>query len=132
MSTNMQNAKNLFAIKESLQAKKVSKKQGSGFANIIRMDKADDWVVDNVEDLSPEVIRDMFLDIGLLKDKTDERKKRKMYEGVDCENSFYIFPKSNYLRTFCYNLNTAKWFDNLIMLLIALNSIKLAADTYFV
>ena len=35
----------------------------------------DDWIVDNVEDLSPEAIRDMFLDIGLLKDKTNKRKK---------------------------------------------------------
>ena len=41
--------------------------------------------MDNVEDLSPGVIREMFLDIGLLKDKSDERKKMKMYEGVDCE-----------------------------------------------
>jgi len=46
----------------------------------------------------------MFLDIGVLKDKTNERKKMKMYEGVDCECSFYVFAKSNVVRTYCYNL----------------------------
>ena len=124
----LQTKTDLLTLKDSVRTKQTPIK---GFTGLIRLDKEKDWIVDNIEDLSQEAIRDMFLDIGVLKDKTNERKKMKMYEGVDCECSFYVFSKSNAVRTFCYNIYTAKWFDNTIMILIALNSVKLAADTYF-
>ena len=73
----------------------------------------------------------MFMDQGLLKDHKNERKKAKMYWGVHCFNSFYVFNKGSKFRDFCYNLQSNKNFDNTVMLLIGLNSTKLAIDTYF-
>ena len=87
--------------------------------------------MDNIEDLDEKTIRDMFMDQGLLKDHKNERKKAKMYMGVACFNSFYVFNKGNQFRDLCFNLQSNKSFDNGVMLLIGLNSAKLAIDTYF-
>lgn len=53
-----------------------------------------------------------------------------MYNGVFCDLSFYVFPKESNFRKFCYNIQSAKWFDNTVMGLISLNSVKLGMDTY--
>jgi len=53
-----------------------------------------------------------------------------MYTGVSCEQSFYLLGKENRCRKSIYLVQSAKWFDNLVMLLIGLNSVKLGADTY--
>ena len=58
----------------------------------------DDLVVDDIEDLDEHTVREIFMDAGLLKDKTNERKKAKMYFGVKCQNSFYVFEKGNKFR----------------------------------
>lgn len=100
----------------------------NAFVNAIN--KADDIIVDDIEDLSKEDIYKYFLDEGILKDTTNKRQEEMMYDGVDCENAFYLLPKNSKFRKFCYIQQTAKWFDNFIMVLIALNSVKLAADSY--
>ena len=86
--------------------------------------------MDDIEDLDAETIREMFMDLAIIKDKTNKRKEDNMYKGVNCDLAFYIFPQTGCFRTFCYNVSHAKWFDNLVMLLIGLNSVKLGADTY--
>ena len=46
-----------------------------------------------MEDLDGEAIREMFLDQGILKDKSNKRKQALLYKGVFCEISFYLFIK---------------------------------------
>jgi hypothetical protein len=60
------------------------------------------------------------------------RKAKNMYKGNYCEVSLYVFNRKNCIRRSCYNLTTSKIFDNSIMLLIFLSSVKLASDTFFI
>ena len=63
-------------------------------------------------------------------------EKKKPYEDkhgntlVYCANSFYLFHKQNKFRLFMYkSINTSLW-DNIVMFLIFLSSMKLAFDSY--
>lgn len=106
-------------------------KKSQGMKGLVNLQHGDDLIVDDIEDLDATTIKEMFLDEGILKDKTNKRKEEKMYEGNFCELSCYLFTKTGNFRRFCYSTQSAKWFDNSIMFLIALNSVKLAIDTYF-
>lgn len=70
------------------------------------------------------------MDEGLIKKKDKEREARLMFLNVECEKSLYIFTKQNKIRQYAYKLYKLKIFDNTIMVLILLASIKLALDTY--
>lgn len=80
--------------------------------------------------MDEKMIREIFMDEGLIKKKDAEREKRLLYQGVFCENSLYLFPKRNPVRLFCYRVYKHKLFDNTVMFLIAASSFKLAADSY--
>lgn len=80
--------------------------------------------------MDEKMIREIFMDEGLIKKKDKEREKRLLYQGVLCENAMYIFNKKNPIRLFAYKVYKHKLFDNTIMFLIALSSVKLAADSY--
>lgn len=83
-----------------------------------------------MDDLDERVLREIFMDQGLIKKKDPERERRKLYEGVESELSLYIFHKQNIFRLLCYKIYKAKFFDNFIMFLIFLSSVKLAVDSY--
>ena len=70
------------------------------------------------------------MDEGLIKKKDKQREARLMFLGVECEKSLYFFTKQNKIRYYAYKLYKKKIFDNTIMVLILLASIKLALDTY--
>jgi hypothetical protein len=70
------------------------------------------------------------MDEGLIKKKDSAREARLMYNGIMCTNSIYIFHKKNLLRLLMYKIYKHKAFDNTIMFLIAISSIKLGADSY--
>jgi hypothetical protein len=55
-----------------------------------------------------------------------------MYKGVECQESFYLFAKDGNFRRTNYMLQASKPFDNIVMFLIAANSMKLAMDTYYI
>lgn len=59
-------------------------------------------------------------------------EKKILFEGVGCKRSYYIFSKQNTIRILCYKINKSHWFDNTILALIVLNSIKLIWDTYII
>lgn len=86
--------------------------------------------LDDLDDMDEKMIREIFMDEGLIKKKDKEREKRLLYNGVHCENAMYVFNKKNPFRLLCYKIYKHKVFDNTIMFLIALSSIKLAADSY--
>lgn len=80
--------------------------------------------------MDEKVLREIFMDEGLIKKKDKEREARLMFLGVECEKSLYFFTKQNKIRYYAYKLYKKKIFDNTIMVLILLASIKLALDTY--
>lgn len=88
--------------------------------------------VDDVDDMDEKTIREIFMDEGLIKKKDKEREKRLLYSGITCDNALYVFHKMNPFRLFLYKVQKHKVFDNIIMGLIALSSVKLAADSYLV
>ena len=63
------------------------------------------------------------------KDKS-EIENQKLYLDVDCQASFYIFDKENFIRQKCYIACMSKIWDNTVMGLIVASSLKLAFDTY--
>lgn len=82
--------------------------------------------------MDEKTIREIFMDQGLIKKKDPEREKRLEYLGIECERSLYIFSKTNTFRKFLYKVQKHKLFDNVVMFLIAVSSVKLAADSYLV
>ena len=64
-------------------------------------------------------------------DQDKAPKKKPLYHGVDCEDSFLIFKKSNLIRIFLYKVYTHSHFENVIMAAIVASSLKLAIETYF-
>ncbi len=55
---------------------------------------------------------------------------KKLFDGINCEKSFYLFSKRSWLRKWLYRIYTHKRFETAIMILIILSSIKLVLDTY--
>ena len=87
-------------------------------------------LVDDVDDMEHKLLREIFIDEGLIKKKDPEREKANMFSGVKAEKSLYLFSKQNWLRRLAYKMVSNKLFDNIIMLVIALSSAKLAIATY--
>jgi hypothetical protein len=72
------------------------------------------------------------MDIGIIKEWPAERIERMMYDGIECENSWYVFNKKNKFRRFIVKLTKNKWYNAFIMFLIGASSIKLAVNSYLV
>lgn len=53
-----------------------------------------------------------------------------MYVGVDCQQSFFIFHKSNYIRKFCYKAYVHPSWERYVISIVMLSSVKLAIDSY--
>lgn len=87
-------------------------------------------LVDDVDDMEHKLLREIFIDEGLIKKKDPEREKANMFSGVRAEKSLYLFSKQNCFRRLMYKMVSNKLFDNIIMLVIALSSAKLAIATY--
>lgn len=71
-------------------------------AMVAAFKKEPDLLVDDIEDLSSNDIRNYFLNEGILKDKTNKRQQEMMYHGVECQQSFYLLDKESKFRKFCY------------------------------
>ncbi|EWS72781.1 cation channel family transporter (macronuclear) [Tetrahymena thermophila SB210] len=63
---------------------------------------------------------------------TGPKKKNQFqyYEGVECEQSLYIFSKDNIIRKTLYYVYKNPLFDKVVLLVIILTSFKLTFDTY--
>jgi len=75
-------------------------------------------------------LTDLFIEIGIVKRKDKERELANMFLGVEANRSLYLFSKTNIIRIYAYKLYKWKVFENFVMFLIALSSLKLAAATY--
>jgi Na+-translocating ferredoxin:NAD+ oxidoreductase RnfG subunit len=83
--------------------------------------KADEHILDESFDYDKDVA-DMK--------KTSVKKKKKDYEGCECEYSFYVFHKNTKFRKYLYKMVSHFGFEGVILVLIILSSIKLVVDTY--
>ena len=54
----------------------------------------------------------------------------KLFDGVFCEISLFLFSKKNICRVAIYRIVISNYFENFILFVIMLSSCKLAVDTY--
>ena len=87
-------------------------------------------LIDDVDDMEHKLLREIFIEEGLIKKQDPEREKANMFMGVRAERALYLFSKQNCLRRYAYKMISNKLFDNFIMFVIALSSAKLAIATY--
>ena len=69
------------------------------------------------------------LDMEILA-KTKTRREKPLFEGVSCSQSMFLLSKTNAFRKMCYITVHSNAFENFILFLIILSSLKLAIDTY--
>lgn len=84
-----------------------------------------------MEDLDEDQITCIFKDQGFMQREKSEIDQVELYSGVDCQASFYVFDKKNFIREACYKISLSTLWDNTVMALICASSLKLAFDTYF-
>ena len=89
--------------------------------------------LDDIEDMDSEQIRKLLVDNGILKArKTDLIDRKLVGEDIKAENSVYLFNRHSCFRRNIHFVQKHHYFESFIMLLIALSSVKLAMESYFV
>lgn len=75
----------------------------------------------------------MEADLEALEARKKELANQKgiLFDGIECERSCYMFRKENILRKYSYIIVHDNRFENFILVLIILSSIKLIFDTYY-
>jgi hypothetical protein len=58
------------------------------------------------------------------------KEKKNIFQGIECENSLYIFSKQSRIRIFFCQLVQRTGLEHFILVLIILSSLKLIYDTY--
>ena len=75
----------------------------------------------------------MLVEHGILKAREDDNIDKKLVgPEIHAEKSLYLFARGSCLRRNIHFIQKHKWFENFIMLLIALSSTKLALESYLV
>ena len=75
----------------------------------------------------------MLVENGILKaNASDEIDNKLVGLEIEADNSLYLFHRDICFRRNCHFIQKHKWFENFIMLLIALSSTKLALESYLV
>ena len=59
---------------------------------------------EDIEDLDEEQIKQIFKDQGMMRKEKSEIRDQKMYVGVECKASFYVFTKTNWIRILGYKI----------------------------
>jgi hypothetical protein len=80
--------------------------------------------VNNIEEKYSELINGI---LSISKNDSSSEIKFNIFEKRS-EYSLYLFSKENSIRKFCYYLTLQKWFENVILLFVALNCITLAME----
>ena len=107
----------------ALSNNKNNKSKGGGFVKQKKKKLKNDKLLDESFE---------FEDITIKK-KTEVKKiKKEDYVGVECERSFYIFHKNNIFRKIIYRMTNHILFENVVLVVIILSSLKLAFDTYII
>ena len=116
---------NLFLaiLLDSVESYKEDKKEEVAEVETVKRNNVLQMRLDSIERF-----HDSDSDIDLLRSNTVE----VMFKGVECEKSFFLFGKSNFLRIRCIKMCRKGSLDNFVLVLIILNSSKLVWDTYIV
>ena len=104
---------------------KKTKKKRVKFTGIAKVEEVDD-----IEDLAVDDVKKYLEAQNLIKKDTTNWQWQPLDSTIVCKKSLYLFERTTPFRRFCYNLQKHKLFDNFIMFLIFLSSMKLATDTY--
>jgi len=59
------------------------------------------------------------------------KKKKTIWDGIECEVSFYFFYKSNPIWKILRIMTKHPMFENMIVIIIVASSAKLVMDTYY-
>jgi hypothetical protein len=68
----------------------------------------------------------------MIKKGKEEQLKQVLFLNIGCEYSFYLFSKTNKFRIFSYKLMKHTLWETSVLIMIALSSMKLGYDTYFI
>ena len=108
-----------------------------GFSTVKQEDKDDTWEGEKEEELEEtnKKVHENFQFIQFETENLDKRKIKKrqvnfLYDGIDCKESLWILSKKNFFRKTTYFLVHSNSFENLILFVIFISSIKLAIDSY--
>jgi hypothetical protein len=74
----------------------------------------------------------MEIDLQELQKRDEEARaeRKKPFRGIECERSFYLLTKENFIRRGAWAIINHGKFETLIMIIIVLSSLKLVFDTY--
>ena len=72
----------------------------------------------------------MLVANGLIKGKELTFKETVVPSAIECKNSIYLFDRVGSFRKTCYYIQQHRYFDRIIMTLIAVSSLQLAFQTY--
>jgi hypothetical protein len=64
-------------------------------------------------------------------DSDEEEESKDLYAGIECEISYYFFKKDFFVRKFLRIITKHNMFENVIIVLIVLSTVKLVTDTYY-
>lgn len=107
------------------------KKEKSALAQLLSTEKQ--YESEELEDMDEEQVISIFKQQGIIKKSKDEQKEQELYTGppfIECKMSLFTFAKENKFRQLSYKLIKHPAWDNTIILLIILSSLKLGSDTY--
>lgn len=89
--------------------------------------------LDDIEEMDSEEIRKLLVKNGVLKPKKEDKlDEKKIGEDIHADNSIYLFHRDSCFRKNVYFIQKHSRFENFIMLLIALSSVKLALESYLI
>ena len=89
--------------------------------------------LDDIEEMTQSEIRLLLVEKGILKARKEDNIDKKLVgPEIHAEKSIYLFRRHSCFRRNVHFIQKHKWFDNFIMLLIALSSTKLALESYLV
>lgn len=86
---------------------------------------------EDLEDLDEEQIVGLLKEIKILKKGKEELARIKMYVGMECQSSFFVFSQENWFRSLCYKAIKHGMWETVVLTLISLSSFKLFYDTFF-
>ena len=96
-------------------------KDGKKFVKKNKNKKKENNLLNESIEITPET---------LVSQVTEIKPTKALFEGVECERSFFFIPKSNPIRVLIYKMIELREFEFFILVLIIMSSIKLIGDTY--
>lgn len=85
--------------------------------------------IDDLDELGSDAIRNMLITNNVIQaKKTNE--PIVVPSSIQCENAIYLFNRESCFRKRCYYVQQHRYFDRIVMGLIAISSLQLAVETY--